>query len=328
MDSGSSSRRRPPDHGIRRSKASNSATSAKRAVGYKLERVADRHKVLQIPPDSSSGRLHAKVFLFQRDDGSRCGIVGSANFTSAGLAANREAAILLESSSQTDQLVLFELGVWFDLTRQDATPIPFNIAKQIFDRSFRREVEPETSIRADGGAWILKSHPGSDEVDYWPRFLAEGVVSIGWKDIAVNPSETEDDDELEKAIREAYPPDPERKHERGYPYIVKVMQDFVNLESGDIVLICRGYPANSRSPVHVFGFAKVLGPFYDDVTSGWWRFKHRAEIQVVDGRLPKEEMARALGRGSLLGTMHSVDRESLYRVAALCKEFLDVPLTL
>ncbi len=294
---------------------------------YKLEKLAGCHQVLQVLPDSSSGKLHAKVYLFDRDDGSRCAIVGSANFTSAGFGCNHEAAVLLESASQAEQLILSELSNWFDVTRQDASLISFCIAKQIFDRSSRRENEAGASTRTNSKAWILKTHPGSDEVDYWSRFLAEGVVAIGWEDVAVNLSDV-DDSQLETAVREAYPFDPRRRRERNYPYIVKVLRQFVDWESGDLVLICRGYPANSHAPVHVYGFAKVLGPFYDDVGSDWWRFKHRAEIQVVNGKLPKAEMAKALGMRSLLGAMHPVDNESLHRVAALCKEFLDVPLTL
>jgi hypothetical protein len=220
-------------------------------------------------------------------------------------------------------LLLSDLDNWFVATRRDARSISFDLAKQIFDRSSRREVDP--AIQEHGNAWILKTHPGSDEVDYWSRFLAEGVVAIGWEDLDGNPSKVEDDKKLEDAIRQAYPPTEERK--RNYRYIREVMRDFVSWANGDLVLLCRGYPGNGNSPVHVNGFARIVGPFYDDAASDWWRFKHRAEIQVVDGKLPRRQMAEALGMRSLLGTLHSTDVDALHRVAGLCKEFLDVSLT-
>ena len=66
-----------------------------------------------------------------------------------------------------------------------------------------------TLTKTSAKAWILKTRPGSDQVDYWLRFLAEGVVAIGWEDIDINPSEV--DDTLENALRHAYPYDPNRR---------------------------------------------------------------------------------------------------------------------
>lgn len=45
---------------------------------------------------SDPSPLHAKVFLLQEPDGTRRALVGSANFTAAGLARNHEACIVLE----------------------------------------------------------------------------------------------------------------------------------------------------------------------------------------------------------------------------------------
>jgi hypothetical protein len=173
--------------------------------------------------------------------------------------------------------------------------------------------------------WVLKTHPGSVQVDCWLRFLAEGVVAIGWEDIDVNPSQVEDD-RLKNALRRAYPDAPNRK--RNYPYLVKQIRQFQRCQEGDMVLLCRGYPGNGNSPVHVYGFATVSGPFFDDATSDWWRFKHRAEIQVVDGKLGRKRIASALGLESLRHTIHSVAPEALRRVAQLCRDYLDSPLTL
>lgn len=184
-----------------------------------------------------------------------------------------------------------------------------------------------TLMKTSAKAWILKTHPGSDQVDYWLRFLAEGVVAIGWEDIDVNPTEV-DDDALENALRQAYPYDPNRKRERNYAYLVKQIRYFERWQVGDEVIVCRGYPGNGNSPVHIYGFATVAGPFFDDTTSDWWRFKHRAKIQAVDGKLSRKQIVSALGLRALRHTIHSIGLEAFCRVGGLCRNHLDSSLRL
>jgi hypothetical protein len=106
------------------------------------------------------------------------------------------------------------------------------------------------------------------------------------------------------------------------------MRDFVSWKSGDLILLCRGYPGNGTSPVYVNGFARILGPFYDDVASDWWRFKHNAEIRVVDGRLPRKQMVDVLGMAVFAAQFTRLILTRCIESPLYAKKFLDAPLTL
>src|SRR5262245_9623424 len=64
---------------------------------YKLEKLTNA-RLLSIPPDHDRGKLHAKVLILKRRNGTYWCVVGSANWTYEGLFCNQEACIALESS--------------------------------------------------------------------------------------------------------------------------------------------------------------------------------------------------------------------------------------
>jgi hypothetical protein len=115
--------------------------------------------------------------------------------------------------------------------------------------------------------------------------------------------------ELCKAITVAYRAE---KNAQQVTKIAKTIKKFVDLRPGDIALICRGYAPNQKDkPVHIYGFARITSGFRV-VSSDWeWRFRHDAVIQEVNVPLSKDVVVAALGgagKGSLIGTLHDLDR--------------------
>jgi putative zinc finger/helix-turn-helix YgiT family protein len=164
--------------------------------------------------------------------------------------------------------------------------------------------------------WALKTAPGNNlEHSHWQDFLNEGVIAVGWSRIEVDPSQVSDA-QLIAAIARLYPKD-QYPDKEDPARIARKIRTFVDLAIGDLVLICKGYPGNGNAPVHIYGFARVTGPFRDDRSSDWWRFKHDAKIQPVEKSLPRAAVAKALGKGSLMETIHELDRAGIDRLAEL-----------
>ncbi len=289
---------------------------------YKLEGFPGTATVRSVPSDCEQGKLHAKVLAVTRADGSLWVLVGSANMTWQGLFANQEACVVLESGNAADRASIEQITNWFATLLAGARVSNLDEAKQVFDaRSLYRLERRPAPVQAGvptASYWALKTTSGSTGEDHWHRFLAESVIAVGWAEIDVNPSDISEE-HLQNAFRTAYP----EKAETGVKHAATVIQTFIGLTIGDIVLICRGYPPNSGQPVHIKGFARVTGPFRDDRSPGWrWRFKRDAVIQTVDMHLPKNVVADALERGSLLGAINSLDRSGFERLV----EQLGVPL--
>jgi hypothetical protein len=181
--------------------------------------------------------------------------------------------------------------------------------------------------------WALKtttSFAGPDPPwavgpSFWDYFHRDGVIAVGWEAIDVNPSRASLN-ELRQVIERTYPHDaaePEMretkpaKAARSIKYFVDLRErDRESGREGDLILICRGYPGNSGQPVHVYGFARVTGPFQSQLSAGWpWRFKHMANIQRVEKALSKADMVAALRKGSLIGTIHKLESGSITEVA-------------
>lgn len=269
---------------------------------YKLEKLPVTANVRLIPPSCREGKLHAKVVIIKRRDGSQWVLVGSANMTWQGFFSNQEACVALESNRKEDVKAIETILDWFNTLFSTSRPVNLEDAKKVFDtrllyRLERRVTIPQTE---ESNYWALKTTSGSTGKDHWQDFLAESVIAIGWAKIKVDPSNVSDT-QLRKAIASAYP-------KRGQRATDKIKK-FVNLKVGDIALICRGYAPNANAPVHIYGFARIIGSFRDDRRSHWdWRFKHDVVFQVVDLYLSKREVAKALGKDSLMETIHKLDR--------------------
>ena|SRR5665213_2546551 len=85
---------------------------------------------------------------------------------------------------------------------------------------------------------------------------------------------------------------------------------------GSILVICRGLTPNQHKPVHIYGFARVTGPFRADPQNGTqWRFKRDAVIQEVETSLTVEDFAAAVDKDSFRLTMHELDKQSIERLS-------------
>ena len=218
---------------------------------YKLELLARHGTVRFVPSEMDAGKLHAKVFVVHRKNGTRWVMVGSANLTGAGLLDNQEACILLDSGVADESTLVREIEDWVAQVVGDSHEIDFDVAKQIFDTraKYRKQrIAATLTVKADPGDsrqyWVLKTTAGSHGISHWQNFQAEDVVAIGWPDLDVNPSAVSSD-ELTKALRRSYR-SRYRNKPRGANRAASKIRSFVDMRKDDLVLICRGYPANSK----------------------------------------------------------------------------------
>ena len=250
-------------------------------------------------------------------------MIGSANLTWQSLVSNQEACIILDSVDPADDRQLTEVETWFEHVLAQASQIDFQVARRIFEARARYRLDlpdynPELNedSTVPSRYWVLKTTAGPYGDQYWPTFVSEDVIAVGWEDIDVDPSSATDD-ELRQAVRDAYPHDnPSR--------VANKIKKFVNLQEGDVVILCRGYPPNSSADVHVYGIARVAGSFLNDTQSSWWRFKHPAVIQVIDENLPRDIMAEALNRQSLMETIHELEPARFTVFARTLREHLGI----
>jgi phosphatidylserine/phosphatidylglycerophosphate/cardiolipin synthase-like enzyme len=152
---------------------------------YKLEKLPSTTNVLSVPPYSESGKLHAKVLIVKRRNGSLWTLVGSANLTWQGLFSNQEACVALESQNEADRPSLRSIIDWFDSLKANLKPPNLDAAKQVFDTrsSYRLEQRPmsKKTLEETTCYWALKSTSGSGGHQHWPSFVAESVIAIGWE---------------------------------------------------------------------------------------------------------------------------------------------------
>ncbi len=80
---------------------------------YKLEKLK-LDMLRSIAPDDVHGKLHAKILILKRRDGSYWTLIGSANLTHQRMFSNQEACMVLESSNLSDDACALEIRRWFD----------------------------------------------------------------------------------------------------------------------------------------------------------------------------------------------------------------------
>lgn len=252
--------------------------------------------IRSVPMDHDEGKLHAKVFIVTRPNGSKWAIVGSANMTYGGFFRNQEACVVIE-----DMDSISGMETWFDRLVAVAHVPDLEAAQKIFNRrkEYRLEVRPEVE---DVDYWIMKTTSGSSGRRHWPEFMAEQVVAVGWEGLREDPSLLSDE-ELKKAlIRNG-------DNLGGLGRSVKDLRRFIGLNKNDIVLCCRGFNSRYDKPVHIFGVARVTGPFRaDPYREGEWRFKHDAVVQEIGKDLRRDAMAQAVGKETLMGTIHEIEK--------------------
>lgn len=269
-----------------------------------LEVLSEEASVGCIPVDSEEGRFHSKVVSCRRGDGSKVAFVGSANFTSPGLFQNHETCVKLDSRDG-DEDVIADVEDWMDGLDESSIAPNWEQAKSTYE-SARQRRAPVASLQAGvetaNNFRVLKTRSGKTWTDYWQKFKSEEIVAIGWERLPLDPSSSTRD-EIERQLRQVY-----SEEEVGSPSrSAKTILRFVNQwQEGDLVLVCRGFPANASADVFFYGYARVEGDFFVDEDDTQRKFKRPATIQEVEIDLPKDLYVETLDRGSLIGTMHEL----------------------
>jgi HKD family nuclease len=283
---------------------------------YKLEKLASLADVRCIPPDANEGKLHAKVLMVTRPDGSTWAILGSANFTRSGLFENREVCVEFDSNDITDAVEIQSLANWMQCLKRQAGFPNWSAAKMAYDHLGRGRSNHRTQGHSTPhDVWVLKTTSTTTKADYWLNFLAEGVVAIGWEDINVDPGKVPLDD-LRANLVLVYPTAPRTSIMRA---AMKVNR-FFRLQAGDYVLLTKGFSENQRQPVFIYGVARLNGSPFIDNRSSWWRFKCPAQIQQIGTTLSKSAFAQAIGKRSLREAIHQLDSPALNRFAQAVRD--------
>ena len=70
-----------------------------------------RESVHSVPTYDIHGKLHSKIVIIRRKDGSRWAYVGSANMTSQGMLSNQEAGMVLDPAADAE--AFHDIDQWF-----------------------------------------------------------------------------------------------------------------------------------------------------------------------------------------------------------------------
>jgi HKD family nuclease len=286
---------------------------------YKLEVLHQSASLGIVPADGDAGKLHAKVFLVYREDGRRWALVGSANLTWPALFSNQEACMIVDSSEVNGESILGEIEAWFVRVEESSEAIDLAKAKATYDSRLTYRVVRTAPAQDAIRHWALKTSEGSGGPSHWQDFVAENVIAIGWPLVGVDPTDVSRDD-LEAALKHAYPDEDTKRA------ATKILR-FANIAPGDVALICRGYNSEQTPNVHIYGVARVTGPFRYEPNSGWWIFKRDAILQVVDQKLPVDTVRNALNKNSLMQTLHSLTPQEFDRFAAAVQDALGITIT-
>lgn len=266
----------------------------------------NNHWVRALPPEGYGGNLHAKVYLMSRKDKSTWAMVGSANLTRSGLTSNQEACVVLDSNVPADAATLQQIRDWVDgLFDQNLPEIDFDLARAVFESQHHHHSRPGVAT-VTGGHWALK--PG-ELGEFWHNWLAERVVSIGWRQLPDTAAMTRT--RADAAYRTARPDDTAGQVNTNVPQILRFTQ---SMQTGDRVLICGRYDAVGAvdRDVYLYGVARTLEVngtgYYFDSDSDWHRCKRHARIQPIEESLPRSLVAEALQRGSFVPTIMQLDQ--------------------
>lgn len=284
--------------------------------------------------EPENGRLHSKVFRGTRADGSIWAIVGSANLTRPGLFEHQEACVILDSRESADGPALASIATWAAGIASESEPVDETFllrAKEIRRHRGRYVLtKRETQSTPPANYWALKTSPGSGTASMWPNFLAEDVIAIGWGDLPIDPR-TATLNELAEAIQTAYD---DRKREGSAEQGARMVSHFKDMQDGDLVIVCRGYPppraddVGEPPDVHLYGFARVEGGFDWDLESTWFQNKRAAALQNVDQPVLRSVFTDGLGLGSLRQTIHKLDRSQFESFVKILAERTGIALQL
>jgi hypothetical protein len=187
-------------------------------------------------------------------------------------------------------------------------------AKEIWNTHGDQKRSPK--VKFNGGApgyYAIKTTAGgSNKKEHWGVFQAEDIVAIGWEGIAGDPSKMPEA-ELRGAILKAYPDYSKQSENSAY----NTFRKFIDMPDQSIIMICRGLaPNQEKTPVRIYGFARVVGPFYiDKSTPPEWRFKRKVVMQPVNQRLDPHVFSTLIGKDSFMKTIHDLNQAAVEAVA-------------
>ena len=166
--------------------------------------------------------------------------------------------------------------------------------------------------------YILKTTAGAKGKDYWEQFIKEGVISIGWENVKIDPMHLPKKEKLKTDLIRCY----------DAPRAASKILKFLNIDEGDIIVICSGYPPNSNEDVFLYGFAKADKKKKWDASSSWWKLKIKADIQIVEKRISVNILRDTFMKDSMLEAIHKVDRDVFLQFISLINEEYDIKFNL
>lgn len=281
--------------------------------------------VRAISPEGHGGNLHAKVYLVTRRDHSCWAMVGSANLTRSGLTSNQEACIILDSKDPADAVQLKAIRSWIDvLCSQNLPEIDYELVRMVY-RSQNRQHFTSSPPPLGTGYWALK--PG-ESGEFWQNWLAENVVSIGWRQLPDTSHMSRAD--ADAAYRAARPEDSDGRVNTNVPQILNFTQ---NMQHDQLVFICGRYDSVGPADrdVYIYGVARTINVnaqcYYFDTESTWHRCKRHAHIQRIEQSLPRSLIIQAIQRGSFVPTIMRLDQQAFGALAQVLQTELGVVLS-
>ena len=89
------------------------------------------------------------------------------------------------------------------------------------------------------------------------------------------------------------------------------------MQIGDEILLCQGFTPMQNKPVMVHAFCKISGPYWEHKNCEWFKRQRNADYtHMIQRPVKKEELSSLLGMGSLLKTIHKIDKEHFQKTKA------------
>lgn len=144
--------------------------------------------------------------------------------------------------------------------------------------------------------WIIKTTEGGSRArNHWIDFKNESVIAVGWG-IRYNPKEYNNIKEFRTVVKKHY--------NWNTDHAIRTIYSFAHdIRPKDIAIICRGYTSNQKSPIIIYGIAKI-GKFRFDLKSNWWRFKRKADILKMEVEINRKQMSDIFKIDTCLRTIH------------------------
>ncbi len=157
--------------------------------------------------------------------------------------------------------------------------------------------------------WVIKTREGRGQhQDHWNEFQTEKVIAIGWEHIQDNPIKFSSNQEFFEYLATKHKRN--KKLKRDASTIYKFATE---LQIGDIVIICRGYAPNQKKDVPLYGFAQIVGKYFRDEDSKWWKNKIKVKIRTIEQDIPPDIFVDVFDKKTMRNTLHGPFTEEQFR---------------